>query len=685
MELCRDTLWNSSVSWDTHTPRLSSCLQATIEVVAGSLLPLLLLPWLLLLSSTHHGLHLAPRGGRRGLFLVLLRCLTALLILGLTITIQLLHHPQLVVLEVVGTVLICTSALLSCTMEVAMVRARRHTSHLLAVHWLLLLLLLLPQLLGSVGELVQSAPLLPALLPLLRWVAVLLGVALQVPANTAVLPPGVQPQAEASSISLLAFAWLSPLVWRGWRRPLRQEDLPAVDREVEVSRNTRVFLAAAEAQKESQGRIHLWTLLIRCFGKAYLQGMTLFVVRVMLVFCSPLLLQLIIGHVEHSQDPAWHGFLYCAALFTTNSVAVVLDHHGLQRVVVAAIQMRNSCVSAVYRKSLRLSSVARQRFTTGEITNFMSVDGQRLIDSVPFSFFIFVGPLELVVCLVLLYRILGLAVLAGLGVLLLVTPLNLWASKRGETLLENQLKAKDRRIKLMSEILAGIKVLKLYAWELPFMEAINKIRMEEINVLRWIAKLWALVNLTFASVPFLMTLATFLTFVYSDPNNKLTADIIFVSLSLFNLIRTPLTLFPLALMDTIKLFVSVKRINDFLNAEELEEFVAERKSDEGFDPELVVKVEDGAFTWDDREKPTLQGVQLSVRRGELIGIVGAVGAGKSSLLAALLGEMASLGGTVRLVGTRALLAQQPWIQNLSLRDNILFGRVYEAGRWGGQV
>ena len=194
MELCRDTLWNSSVSWDTHTPRLSSCLQATIEVVAGSLLPLLLLPWLLLLSSTHHGLDLAPRGGRRGLFLVLLRCLTALLILGLTITIQLLHHPQLVVLEVVGTVLICTSALLSCTMEVAMVRARRHTSHLLAVHWLLLLLLLLPQLLGSVGELVQSAPLLPALLPLLRWVAVLLGVALQVPANTAVLPPGVQPQ-----------------------------------------------------------------------------------------------------------------------------------------------------------------------------------------------------------------------------------------------------------------------------------------------------------------------------------------------------------------------------------------------------------------------------------------------------------------------------------------------------------
>ena len=136
---------------------------------------------------------------------------------------------------------------------------------------------------------------------------------------------------------------------------------------------------------------------------------------------------------------------------------------------------------------------------------------------------------------------------AGLAVLVLVTPLNLWASKwafqsiwcsinlmlrRGETLLERQLKAKDQRIKLMSEILAGIKVdfwsmektftyvffsmkvLKLYAWEMPFMRAIDAIRGGEIKVLRWIAKLWALANFTFSSVPFLMTLATFLTFIY---------------------------------------------------------------------------------------------------------------------------------------------------------------------------
>ena len=144
--------------------------------------------------------------------------------------------------------------------------------------------------------------------------------------------------------------------------------------------------------------------------------------------------------------------LFCLGLFTTSTIAVILDHHGLQRLVVAAIQMRyisftktviaidvladtqslfccrNASVSAIYRKSLRLSSKARQRFTTGEITNFMSgeffrpllpfshatlipVDAQRLVDSVPFSFFVIIGPIELILCLALLYRLLGTAVL----------------------------------------------------------------------------------------------------------------------------------------------------------------------------------------------------------------------------------------------------------------------------------
>ena len=227
------------------------------------------------------------------------------------------------------------------------------------------------------------------------------------------------------------------------------------------------------------------------------------------------------------------------------------------------------------------------------------------------------------------------------------------------------------------------------------MESIRKIRDTEIGIIRYIAKLWALVNFTYISVPFLMTLATFFTFAYSSPDNQLTAEVVFVSLALFNLVRTPLTLFPLALMDLIKLFVSINRISDFLNAEELDSCDSHRLPDE--DKNIVttkpassdktVAISEGIFSWEgqggvssDGAAPTLRNISLAVGRGELVAVVGVVGAGKSSLLSAILGEMAALGGPVRLGSgclRKAYVAQQAWIQNLTIRENILFGSNWD--------
>ena len=234
MEVCRDSLWNSSVSWDTSSPRLSSCLTSLLEIAAGSLLPVLLLPWLLLLaSSSPHGLQQASRGGRCGLVLLLLRCLTALLLLASTLYILLAQTTDQVVLELAATSLICASALLSCAMELLLHRARAHTSPLLALYWLLLLLLLLPQLPAALEDLASSSsPLLPTLVRLLRWATALLGLFLQLPSNLSVLPPGLSPEAESSCLYHLTFSWLSPLVWRGWKQPLLQTDLQGINIEV---------------------------------------------------------------------------------------------------------------------------------------------------------------------------------------------------------------------------------------------------------------------------------------------------------------------------------------------------------------------------------------------------------------------------------------------------------------------
>ena len=227
------------------------------------------------------------------------------------------------------------------------------------------------------------------------------------------------------------------------------------------------------------------------------------------------------------------------------------------------------------------------------------------------------------------------------------------------------------------------------------MELIRKIRDTEIDIIRYIARLLALNAFTFTCVPYLMTLASFFTFAYSLPDNQLTAEVVFVLLALFNLVRIPLTVCPRAIMDLVKLFVSINRISDFLNAEELDSCGSHELSDEDRNivtskptsSDNIVEIFGGVFSWDGRggssngaASPTLRNISLAVGRGELVAVVGVVGAGKSSLLSAILGEMTALGGPVWLGSDglrKAYVAQQAWIQNLTIRENILFGRDWD--------
>ncbi len=167
-----------------------------------------------------------------------------------------------------------------------------------------------------------------------------------------------------------------------------------------------------------------------------------------------------------------------------------------------------------------------------------------------------------------------------------------------------------------------------------------------------------------------------------DPElNILTPQKVFVSISLFNLMRIPLTLFPIVLKETIKMNVSIRRITAFLNAEEL----APSPSIEHYhtvNDKLAVEVSNATFTWDDPEKPTLKNINLKVPRGSLTAIVGIVGSGKSSTISSMLGEMRKLQGSINVNGTIGYVPQQAWIQNMSLRDNILFGQPMVVDRYG---
>lgn len=137
--------------------------------------------------------------------------------------------------------------------------------------------------------------------------------------------------------------------------------------------------------------------------------------------------------------------------------------------------------------------------------------------------------------------------------------------------------------------------------------------------------------------------------------------------------------------QTVQVFVSNKRLKEFLVTDELENYVTEPMSGPTSSTsyssrysEDVIEINDGTFTWDkDEPTPTLNNINLSVSRGQLIAIVGRVGSGKSSLLNSLLGEMEKLSGHVGVRGSIAYVPQQPWVQNETVRNNILFGRTFD--------
>ena len=356
-------------------------------------------------------------------------------------------------------------------------------------------------------------------------------------------------------------------------------------------------------------------------------------------------------------------------------------HHYILEMGQIALMIRSSAMSIIYRKAMRLSSEARKSFTVGQITNYVSVDAQRIVTTVPFLHGIWGAPYMVCLAIYFLYQELGSCAFAGVAVLVLLIPFNVWTMRKTEQLQETQLKAKDNRIKLVNEALAGMKVLKLYAWENPFRKRIEEIRTAEISTLRKAANIWAFLNFTFACSPFLVTVAIFAVYVALDPvSHILTAEKIFVTIALFNLIRIPLILFPFSIFEAAKLYVSINRINKFLHAEDLDPSTVSDKVESG---QNCIEMKNASFSWGAAvsaedcpaggeaapPQAILKGIDLEIKRTSLVAVVGVVGAGKSSLLSAMLGEMLKMEGELRVQGKVAYVSQQAWIQNLTLRDN----------------
>ncbi|XP_078692715.1 multidrug resistance-associated protein 1-like isoform X6 [Branchiostoma floridae x Branchiostoma belcheri] len=533
------------------------------------------------------------------------------------------------------------------------------------------------------------------------------------------------PEETCSFLSKITFWWFNPLVILGYKRALERVDLYSlnhVDRSDHVvpvfekewqkerqkchrspkqgcntgsenfeSQDAKVVyngpqgmgrdkseLIAGKGEVEivegskdaKQCNPSLFKALVRCFWHLFAVSAAYKLVQDILLFVSPQLLKLLISFTKDKSIFSWKGYVYAVLLLLVAIIQSLVLHQYFHGCFVMGMRLRTVIISAVYKKSLVVTNEARKSSTVGEIVNLMSVDAQRFMDLCTYLHMIWSAPFQIAVSLYFLWQTLGPSILAGLGVMILLIPINAVMANKTKQLQVKQMKEKDSRIKLMNEVLNGIKVLKLYAWELSFKEKIEKIRSKELQILRNTAFLNAGASFTWVCAPFLVSLTTFAVYVMVDERNILDAEKAFVALSLFNILRFPLNMLPNLITSMVQARVSLQRLENFLGHDELDPNNVDRHVLRG----PPIAIEDGTFSWGKTEDPILKDINFAVPDGSLVAVVGQVGAGKSSLLSALLGEMEKQHGYVAVRGSTAYVPQQAWIQNATLRDNILFGK-----------
>ncbi|RAW37914.1 hypothetical protein PC110_g5817 [Phytophthora cactorum] len=557
---------------------------------------------------------------------------------------------------------------------------------------------------------------------------------------------------EKASLPSVVFAqWIQPMISLGSRRVLEIEDMwpvcPSDESESLEKRFHRVYephrkyifgLSPVFMAYVKVFQADLAVVLAGCIVYVLALGLQTYVTRALLEFLN-------------GEENVFHissGYWLMVMMTGSSLVAVCVLNYLFFIDSRIGSNMRTLTMSLVYNKALRLSSSARQDYTTGEILTLMSVDTERVFTAMVQGPWLVMGPLAFVVSCVLIGFLFDFyAALAGAIVLTTVMVISVQQGDRIADLQKRLLRVIDERVKVTSETLQGIRVMKFYAWEESLAQRVENLRVKEVSLLRKFHSYQVINTVMLFITPTFLSGATL--GVYVLIRHTITVVEAFTLVAIVNISRAPLNQLPQAVAGLSKAKIAYARIDAFLASSEVpmktallstptkaipsnkEPLLAAHGTSEGaaVGPGHI-SIRDGAFEWptnltgrdivvvtpaeeneclekavstvsgtpgaDMLAAPSspssaissnqgfqLEGVNLEIERGALVMVVGRVGAGKSSLVNAILGEMPRTSGVLEIGGRVAYVSQDTWIRNATLRGNILFEQDYDPER-GGQ-
>ncbi|XP_065780480.1 ATP-binding cassette sub-family C member 6 isoform X3 [Muntiacus reevesi] len=463
------------------------------------------------------------------------------------------------------------------------------------------------------------------------------------------------PKAGASFPSKAMFWWVSGLVWKGYRRPLGPNDLWSLGSEnssgelvsqleKEWTRNrsaTPRHTKATAFKRKGRGNKEApetETLLQQQRGKrgpllraiwqvgrsTFLLGTLSLIVSDVFRFTVPKLLSLFLEFIGDPNTPAWKGYLLAVLMFLSACLQTLFEQQHMYRLKVLQMRLRAALTGLVYRKLL--------------------------------------GP----------------SALTAIAVFVSLLPLNFFITKKRNHHQEEQMRQKDCRARLTSCILRNVRTVKYHGWEGAFLDRVLHIRAQELGALKTSSLLFSVSLVSFQVSTFLVALVVFAVHTLVAEENAMDAEKAFVTLTVLNILNKAQAFLPFSIHSVVQARVSFDRLAAFLSLEETDPGAVDSSPSRCAAGEDCIRIQEGTFAWSQDSAPCLHRINLTVPQGCLLAVVGPVGAGKSSLLSALLGELAKVEGSVSIKGPVAYVPQEAWVQNMSVVDNVCFGQELDA-------
>ncbi|XP_044223017.1 ATP-binding cassette sub-family C member 12 isoform X1 [Thunnus albacares] len=512
------------------------------------------------------------------------------------------------------------------------------------------------------------------------------------------------PVDNAGFLSFTTFAWMTPMMWAMFRNKVDPSSLNLSPFDVSDTSGERLQrLWEEEVAKVGLEKASLVRVFFRFQRTRLILSTIVGVLAMVMAFLGPaVLVHEILKYVDDPDNSiVSHGVGLSFGLFSTEFLKAFLLSLMWALNLRTAVRLKGAFSAVAFQKviSLRVHS----SISMGEMVNVLTNDGYKIFEAVIFLSFMIATPVLLIVCVFYACHILGYTALTGVCTYFVIIPMQFFLAKLINVFRWKTMKITDSRVRTMNEILNSIKLIKMYAWEESFEKKISDLRKHEKKQLQ---KVSYVQNANISIISIIPSIATVFTFtIHTLLGLNLNTTTAFTTIAIFNSMRFCLALLPLCVKAVAEAAVSLTRLRKILLIQNPEPYLVQKK-----DSNSAIVMKNATLSWTKPDSqpdpppstvngvkgnkvdetsqdgktealPTLRNISFTLPKGNLLGVCGNVGSGKTSLISSILEQMHLLRGSLAVDGTFAYVSQQAWIFHGTVQENILMGEPFDQAKY----